>query len=198
LELVPRNVRHKRCPHCGKRRRWWKCVRGSKWAWTKVEDRWLCYVCVPPWLDQQDCEAHWAILRREEDDIWKLEYEASCGHVDVEGGSAGHYRGRRFALEAFACVEICVRCWMDRWLELGEKMKKMDELIEQVAEIIYRHKGGVAPDEYEAVIGEKQKEWKTDAPWDTNPDELCEHERDEYRTQARAVLDHLRQRGYLF
>lgn len=64
----------------------------------------------------------------------------------------------------------------------------MDELVEQVAEVIYRHKGGIAPDEYEAVAGKKQKEWKTDAAWDTNPDELCEWERDEYRVQARAVL----------
>jgi hypothetical protein len=72
-----------------------------------------------------------------------------------------------------------------------------EELIEKVAEIIFRHRGGVAPEEYD-IIGAKQKEWKTDAPWDTNPDELCEHERDEYRTQARAVLDYLRQHGRIF
>ncbi len=64
----------------------------------------------------------------------------------------------------------------------------MDELVEEIAETIYRHKGGVVPDEYETVTGSKQKAWKTDAPWDTNPDELCEWERDEYRLQARAVL----------
>lgn len=63
-----------------------------------------------------------------------------------------------------------------------------DALVEEIAEIIYRHRGGIAPDEHEAVAGKPQKAWKTDAAWDTNPDELCEWERDEYRAQARAVL----------
>lgn len=43
---------------------------------------------------------------------------------------------------------------------------------------------------YTAYTGKKQREWKIDAPWDQNPDiELCEHERDEYRYQASAVLN---------
>ena len=62
------------------------------------------------------------------------------------------------------------------------------DLVEEVAEAIYRHKGGIAPEEYEAATGKKQREWQTGAPWDTSPDELCEWERDEYRTQAEAVL----------
>ena len=75
----------------------------------------------------------------------------------------------------------------------------MDQaLIEEIAEIIYRHQGGVTPDEFEAVIGKPQRHWKTDAPWDTRDDELQEHEREEYRLQAQAVIDHLRRRGRIF
>ncbi len=71
---MSRNVRHKRCPECNKRRRWWKQGSGLKWSWTKVSDRWICYVCAPPlvdpekvpsWLDQQGHKAHWAIIRLE-------------------------------------------------------------------------------------------------------------------------------------
>ena len=63
-----------------------------------------------------------------------------------------------------------------------------DELIEKVAKAIYNYEGGLDPDEWEVATGCERKDWKTDAPWDTNPDELCEWQRDEYRTQARAVL----------
>jgi hypothetical protein len=65
------------------------------------------------------------------------------------------------------------------------------ELVEQIAEVIFQHAGGMYPHEYENIMGEKKKLWKTDAPWDTNPNELAEHERDEYRVQAQAVLKFL-------
>lgn len=67
-------------------------------------------------------------------------------------------------------------------------MEDNEELVEQIAEAIYRNKGGVAPEEFEEITGKRQKDWKTDLPWDSNPDELCEWERDEYRQQAEAVL----------
>jgi hypothetical protein len=60
--------------------------------------------------------------------------------------------------------------------------------IEFVAEAIYR---GLYPKENEHAIG-RTRDWKTDAPWDTNPEELCEHERDEYRVAARKAIFVLR------
>jgi len=63
------------------------------------------------------------------------------------------------------------------------------DLVEKVAIAIYLHQGGVAPDQYEEVMGVKQRLWKTAAPWDSQPEiELCEHERDEYRFQAEAAI----------
>lgn len=62
-------------------------------------------------------------------------------------------------------------------------------LIEEIAIQIYMYQGN-SPHLDEDIHGKKRRVWMTDAPWDTNPDELCEWERDEYRTQARAVVDH--------
>lgn len=65
-----------------------------------------------------------------------------------------------------------------------------DDLVERVAEAIFLATyTGVAPlEDYERVVGIKPKVWKTDAPWDTNPGELAEHERDDYRWQAKAAI----------
>ena len=61
------------------------------------------------------------------------------------------------------------------------------DLVEHVAEAIFRN--SVCDDEqYENIVGEPMKLWKTDAPWDTNPLELAEHERDDYRRMARSAL----------
>ena len=39
------------------------------------------------------------------------------------------------------------------------------------------------------MYGDKpRKLWRTDAPWDANPEELTEWQRDDYREQARAAL----------
>ena len=74
----------------------------------------------------------------------------------------------------------------------------MYDLIEVIAEIIYLHQAGIYPEEYEIIMGEKQKLWKTDKPWDSQPDiELLEHERDEYRTQAKAVVEYLKKIGLI-
>lgn len=65
----------------------------------------------------------------------------------------------------------------------------MSELLEKVAETIFRNEGGMTPQEHADAMGKAQKAWKTDAPWDSQPEEeLCEWERDEYRHQAHAVL----------
>ena len=80
------------------------------------------------------------------------------------------------------------------------KLAEMVEavLVEVVAEAIFKADGGVESDEeYEKIYGYKRKLWKTDAPWNTNPDELHEHQRDDYRVMAKAAvrvifdIDHL-------
>jgi hypothetical protein len=70
-------------------------------------------------------------------------------------------------------------------------MAKDAEIIEAVAEAIYRHSGGLTDDECQVALGHPRKLWKTDAPWDSNPEELCEWERDEYRMMAEAAIDAL-------
>ena len=67
----------------------------------------------------------------------------------------------------------------------------VDDLVERVAEAIFLARYTcVAPlEDYERIVGTKPKVWKTNAPWDTNPDELAEHERDDYRWMAKAAIE---------
>jgi hypothetical protein len=69
----------------------------------------------------------------------------------------------------------------------------MEDIIDKVAEIIYRTQGGCTyEEEFEILTGRKPRLWKTDLPWDSQPDlELCEWERDDYRHQARSILKFL-------
>jgi len=62
-------------------------------------------------------------------------------------------------------------------------------LLDRVAEAIYHAHCGLNCDGYRAAHGAPCKRWRTDAPWDSNPDELCEHERDDYRAEAQAAID---------
>lgn len=61
-------------------------------------------------------------------------------------------------------------------------------LVEAVAQAIYHHEGGMTDEDYLAATGKARLLWETDAPWDSNPEELCEHERDEYRIMAEAAI----------
>lgn len=76
------------------------------------------------------------------------------------------------------------------------KRSELDgNLVEQVAETIFLSR--VSDAEHEAM-GTMRRLWKTDRPWDSQPDvELCEWERDDYRSQARAVLLRLHELGQL-
>lgn len=66
----------------------------------------------------------------------------------------------------------------------------MDNLIDRVAEALYRNDGGMNDAEFRSVFGKERRLWKTDAPWDSQADvELCEHERDDWRAMAEAALD---------
>ncbi len=63
------------------------------------------------------------------------------------------------------------------------------DVVERVAEAIYRHEGGMDDDDYLGEMGKPRRAWKTDKPWDSDSEhELCEHERDEYREQAKAAI----------
>ena len=75
-------------------------------------------------------------------------------------------------------------------LSLDEIDAEATDLVERVAETIYLHEGGLGSEEdWKAVHGDTPRLfWKTGAPWDTNPAELTEWRRDEYRAQARAAL----------
>jgi hypothetical protein len=64
----------------------------------------------------------------------------------------------------------------------------LEVIVEDLAEVLYRHSAGMTDDEYEDEQGEPRKAWEcTTASFDANPNELTEWERDEYRLQARAV-----------
>lgn len=74
----------------------------------------------------------------------------------------------------------------------------MYDLTEEIAQIIYLYNGGLHPEEYETITGNKKRLWKTNKSWDSQPEiELCEHERDEFRTQARMVVEYLKKSGFL-
>ena len=63
------------------------------------------------------------------------------------------------------------------------------ELVERVAEALYRNEGGMDDEEFAIVTGGHRKHWQTDAPWDTRNDELAEHERDDFRAMAKVAIE---------
>lgn len=69
-----------------------------------------------------------------------------------------------------------------------------EDIVERVAEAIYRNAAGMSDEEYEIITGRPRRVWKTDKPWDSDPQhELCEHERDDYREMARAAIAAMQQ-----
>jgi len=75
-----------------------------------------------------------------------------------------------------------------RFIERSNSAMHSPETIERIAEAIYRNEGGITDEDYPFEVGGQRKLWKTDAPWDSNDGELREHERDDYRAQARAAV----------
>jgi hypothetical protein len=64
----------------------------------------------------------------------------------------------------------------------------IDPVIDSVAEAIYHSHFGLGCVGYLLAHGDACKAWITSDAWDTNPEELCEHERDEYRDMAKAAI----------
>lgn len=64
------------------------------------------------------------------------------------------------------------------------------KLVDMVAETLYRNEGGLDDETYEGFFKQKRKEWRIPGePWDTNPEELDQHVREEYLWQAQTVLE---------
>lgn len=80
------------------------------------------------------------------------------------------------------------------------RVKFTDKLIDEVAKAIYHREGGMSDKDYEAIYGKSRKRFD-EPPMVFVPPEfrdwLCEHERDEYRWQARGVLELLTDRKLL-
>lgn len=66
-----------------------------------------------------------------------------------------------------------------------------------MAETIYKHEAGMTDEQYLDYQGFPRRAWRTGALWDTNPNELCEWERDEYRVQAEAIVRVLKELNLL-
>jgi hypothetical protein len=63
-------------------------------------------------------------------------------------------------------------------------------IVEDLAEVLYRHDAGMTDAEYERENSEPRKSWAcTSESFDENLGELTEWQRDEYRLQASAVVD---------
>lgn len=69
------------------------------------------------------------------------------------------------------------------------------ELIEKIARTIYYHDGGMTPDEYKKVTGEYRSNWAIHYDFQKENGELAQHERDDYRIVAEAVINRLMSLG---
>jgi hypothetical protein len=78
---------------------------------------------------------------------------------------------------------------------MGVREFMFEIIVEDMAEVLYRHASGMTDAEYQEDQGKPRRAWRIPGrPFDSNPDvELCEWERDEYRFQARAVCEHFMQ-----
>lgn len=59
------------------------------------------------------------------------------------------------------------------------------DLVEDIANILHLNQGGVAPEEFEEVMGSKQKPFSSLEQW----------QQDEWRAVAGAVVDYLAEKG---
>lgn len=74
------------------------------------------------------------------------------------------------------------------------------DLVEKVAKVLHdADYEGLSDDEYEQTYGVQKKKWRVneDAPFDIDPSELAEHQREGYRYAATMVLEFLNYNGLL-
>lgn len=63
-----------------------------------------------------------------------------------------------------------------------------DNLVEKVAEAIFKH-AVCEPRDYDKVVGEPMKAWRSSPPWEHSPYQLEEKEREHYRRMAKAAIN---------
>jgi len=66
-----------------------------------------------------------------------------------------------------------------------------NKLVEEIAIKIYYSDGGCSPEDYEASFGKTKDHWKQFYDFQKEEDCLAEHERDDFRYQAKEVVDYL-------
>ncbi len=75
-----------------------------------------------------EMKANWFIVSRLPDSrwgkLWQLVYEAGCGHLEEEAGSAGVYSSRDSAVFSGMTSRVCVRCWLNEWAELSKRVEE--------------------------------------------------------------------------
>jgi hypothetical protein len=77
-----------------------------------------------------------------------------------------------------------------------DAQRDKEKLIEEIAQIIYKYECGCNPDEYEQVFNVHKKPWGT-PDRDGLSYQLSEHDRGDFRYQAKRVLEFLREKGLL-
>jgi len=76
---------------------------------------------------------------------------------------------------------------LDEMAKVQEEYEK--PMVEAVAKAIYEEETS----EWKEIYGKIPRIWRIqDTPWDSNDNELCEHERDDYRMMARAAIKAMR------
>jgi hypothetical protein len=74
------------------------------------------------------------------------------------------------------------------WLDKGGRLPP-DDVIDEIAQAIYHHSGGMTDNDYFHATGQYRRVWNSGGAWDNDPEhELCEHERDDYRVMAKAAF----------
>lgn len=73
-----------------------------------------------------------------------------------------------------------------------------EHLTDRIARIIFLYEGGVYPEEYRGIWGKEKPIWNNGKSYPPDQDNaLSETTRDEYRCQARKIIEYLKENGLL-
>lgn len=72
-----------------------------------------------------------------------------------------------------------------------------NEIVEITAQTIYHYEGGMTPQEYKDCTGKEKPVWRRIYKFHDKYKELEEHERDEYRLQAKETIQILLENGII-
>jgi len=85
-------------------------------------------------------------------------------------------------------THTCDAC-KHQWTCDADSIGIAPDLVERVANAIYRHESGLTDEDYVLAEGHPRSGWYDGGQWDKKPNSLAEWERDEYRMMARAAID---------